>query len=1029
MMAAAMDLPFRQLGYHARVVLHHGFSQPANHIRHRGPQSLRGQEARHSRHVVARCHQRRIHTPSRPESPSVRIVTLPQASAFLQPRGAKWSLHRLFLFLIAPLLCAQTATLSGRVTDQSGAVVPAAAIVATGPPEIRSGVIKATAGSDGAYSLTGLTPGAWKVSASAPQLALPQPAAITLRAGVNTLDLQLKIAASAQQVTVTDSGAPAISTESSNNAGATIIKGDDLDALSDDPEDLAADLAALAGPSAGPGGASIFVDGFSGGQLPPKESIREIRINSNPFSPEYDKLGYGRIEIFTKPGSDKFHGSVGYNLGTARWNSRNPYSAAKAPFLLQETENSVSGPLTGHSSFTLDFERQAVDNGSIANGEMLDSSLNPVPFSSVLKTPQRHTLIGPHADYQLNATNTLSVRYLYTRADIRDGGIGSFDLISRGEHILNTFNTFQAIETSIHGNLVNETRFQYFRQANQLTANTLAPVIQVSGAFTGGGATVGQGADTQNNFELQNYTSIVHGRHFFRFGTRLRGQRDDNVSPSNFEGTFVFSGAPGVSSIEQYRRTLIYQTLGYSPAQIRALGGGATQFTIAGGLPEIAVHQFDGGFFFGDDWRLRGNLTLNLGLRYETQTNIRDAKDLAPRIAFAWAPGAASKPKTVIRGGFGIFYDRFSLGNTLTASRFNGQVQQQYVVINPDFFPTVPSPASLAGSRTARTVWEKDASLRAPLLMQSALTLERQLPKNSTLALTYTNSRGLHTLRSEDINPGFGNSPVLLMTSSAIYNQNLFIANVNSKVSSSLSLFGSYALSGAHSSSDGLSTFPANPYNYAGEYGRAAGDIRHRVQFGGTIVLRGNIRLNPLFTAQNSAPFNITTGEDNYGTTLFTARPGIATDPTRPGLVSTVYGLLDPNPTAAEKLLPRNSGNGPGMLMFNLRIGRTWGFGPEKGGVGDIRAARNAPAGGPALTAPRANGGMFGSPVTARRYNVTVAMSIRNLTNRFNQGPIVGNIASPLFGRSNQAPGNANAEGFSEAANNRRLELQLRFTY
>jgi len=886
-------------------------------------------------------------------------------------------LHRLILTLFfIPAAIAQTATLNGRIIDESGAVVLSAVVIATGP----SGTKRTSSAADGAYTFTALQPGTYKLNASAPQLALPQPVAITLRPGAKTVDLQLKITANAQQLTVTDQALPALSTEASNNAGATVIKGADLDALSDDPEDLAADLAALAGPSAGPSGASIFVDGFSGGQLPPKESIREIRINSNPFSPEYDKLGYGRIEIFTKPGSDKFHGSIGYNLGTDFWNSRNPYAAVKAPFLLQETENSFSGPLTKHSSFTLDFERQAVDNGSITNGVMLDANFNPIAFSTILNTPQRHTLIGPHADYQLNQNNTLSIRYLYTRADIRDGGLGSFDLISRGEHILNTFHTVQGIETSIHGNLVNETRFQYFRQANQTTANTIAPVIQVSGAFTGGGATLGQGSDVQNNYEFQNYTSVLLGKHFFRFGTRLRGQTDDNVSPSNFNGTFTFT------SIQQYQQN--------HPAQ----------FSIAGGNPALSVHQFDGSYFFGDDWRVRSNLTINLGLRYENQTNIHDNRDIAPRIAFAWAPGTAGKTasKTVIRGGTGIFYDRFALANTLTADRFNGVVQQQYVITDPTFYPNIPTLASLASSRTTQAIYEKDANLRAPYIIQSALSLERQLPKNSTLALTYTNSHGEHILRSEDINPGFGNSPVFLMTSSALYNQNQFIANVNSKINPALSLFGYYVWNKALSSSDGLNTYPANPYNYSGEYSRASSDIRNRVLFGGTIILRWNIRLNPLLTVQSGAPFNITTGQDTYGTTLFNARP---------------------------EGVPRNSGNGPGMFTLNLRVGKTWGFGPEKGGVGDIRASRNASSSGPALTAPRGNGGMFGSPATARKYNITLAMSGRNITNHFNQGPIIGNISSPLFGRSNQVPGGPNGEGFSENANNRRLELQLRFTY
>ena len=176
----------------------------------------------------------------------------------------------------------------------------------------------------------------------------------------------------------------------------------------------------------------------------------------------------------------------------------------------------------------------------------------------------------------------------------------------------------------------------------------------------------------------------------------MRGYRDIDCSPQNFAGTFTFTGelAPEldsnnqeilsngqpvlvqISSIEQYRRTV----LGLSGS----LGGGATQFTRNAGLPATAVNQFDAAVFAADDWRLRPNFTLNLGLRFETQTNIHDPADLAPRLGFAWAPGARNKPgKYVVRGGFGIFYDRFGLANTLTADRFNGVVQQQYVLTNP----------------------------------------------------------------------------------------------------------------------------------------------------------------------------------------------------------------------------------------------------------------------------------------------------------------------------------------------------------
>ena len=957
------------------------------------------------------------------------------------------------LLVCASLAAAQTSALSGHVYDASGALVPGATVTIAGPNQFSKTL---NSGADGAWSITGIAPGQYSVVASAPALGMAQPERITLRAPAGTLDLHLNVIGEAAQVTVHDNSS-AIGTDAASNASATVLTGDDLQSLSDDPEDLQADLEALAGPSAGPGGGpAIFIDGFSGGQLPPKESIREIRINQNPFSPEFDKLGLGRIEIFTKPGSDKYHGTVTYNLGTEWWNSRNPYATQKAPFLLQETENSFSGPVTKHGSFTFDIERQAVDNGSVTNGVTLDPvSLMPTPFTSVLKSPQRHWRFGPHIDYQLNDNNYLSLRYTLTRATIQDAGIGGFDLISRGYYRLNTFNTVQLIETSIHGSAVNETRFQYFRYGNSQTANTQAPEIQVLGAFNGGGASSLHSRDVQGSYELQNNTSLVHGAHFLRFGVRLRQQSEDSLYPQNFAGTFTFSGqlAPEldannqpiledgqpvlvqISSIEQYRRTELGLPL--------SLGGGPSQFTINAGMPTTNVNQFDAAIFAGDDWRLRPNLTLNLGLRFEAQTNIHDHADVAPRFGFAWAPGARSRSaKYVIRGGFGIFYDRFALANTLTAERYNGIVQQQYVIDSPGFYPNVPPIPDLGANQATQSVWQIDSRLRSPYLLQSALTLEHQLPKNTTLALTYTNVHALHILHSADINapvpetgayPYPGRGPIFLMSADGLYNQNQFIANLNSKVNSRVSIYATYVLNKALSNSDGVNTFAANPYSWAGEYGPASTDIRNRITFGGAISTRWNIRFNPLVTLQSGAPFNITSGQDPFNDTIYTARPGITTDASRPGVLQTPYGLLDPNPAPGEPVIGRNAGRSPAQIMVNLRVQKVWSFGRERGSSG-ASADRSSGGGGGGATAA---GGLVppnpapaaSSSSSGRRYNLSLGMSVRNLLNHTNPGPIIGNITSPLFGNANQIAGTPNGEGFLETASNRRLEMQLRFTF
>ncbi len=870
-------------------------------------------------------------------------------------------------------------------------------------------------------------------------------------------------------MTVQENATPALSTDSSSNASAVVLRGADLDALSDDPDDLAADLQALAGPSAGPNGGSIFIDGFSGGQLPPKESIREIRINQNPFSPEYDKLGYGKIEIFTKPGSDKYRGTAQWNFANDFWNTRNPYSAGKAYFLLNEFEGSAGGPLTRKSSFTVDAQRNMVDNGSITNAVTVNpQTLAIQPFTGVLVTPGRYTSVTPRIDYQLKEGNTLMFRYGITHSDVNDNGIGFFDLVSRGYHSQFTNQTVQAADTVLIGSAVNETRFQFNRSATQAIANTSSPTIQVLQSFNGGGANVGRTFDTQNSYELQNYTSFVKGKHSWRFGVRLRGQTDDSVSPQNFNGTFTFAGgalepvlnaqnqpvldsqgqvtmAP-ITSIERYRRTLALAQLGDTPSQIRMLGGGATQFSINTGVAGLAVHQVDAGLFAGDEWRVQPNFTLNLGLRYETQSNIHDYRDIAPRVAFAWAPGGSGgkRAKTVLRGGFGMFYDRFPLANTLTAERYNGEVQQQYVVTNPDFYPSLPPLAALAGFQSTQVIQEISSRLRTPYILQSAVTLEQQLPRNTTLAVTYTNSHGLHVLRSEDINapltgtynPAVQDSGVFplghpgaveLMESSGLYNQNQLISNVNSRLNSGVSLFGFYVFNRAHSNTDGVGTFPANPYSFAGEYGPAATDIHHRVTIGGSINLKWAVRISPFVVMQSGAPFDITAGSDLYGTTLFNARPGIAADPNKTGLIQTSFGLLDPNPSPGERLLSRNFGRGPGQYNVNLRIAKVIGFGKERGGA---PSGQSGAAGNPMQAATgRGLGGLIGTPSTSHRFNVSIGLSIRNLLNHTNPGPIIGNITSGYFGSANQIAGGQNGEGFYETANNRRLESQIKFTF
>ncbi len=983
----------------------------------------------------------------------------------------------IFVFAASPPLLAQTASVRGRVVDPSGAVVPRATVTLT---DSAGAMITETTQGDGSFSVATIAPGEYNIVANAPNLEQEKPLRVSLHPGANSIRLELRIAAIRQQTTVQETG-QGISTDASNNASALVLQGKDLESLGNSPEDLSADLQALAGPSAGPGGGTVFIDGFSGGQLPAKDAIREIRINQNPFSPEYDKLGYGSVEILTKPGADKYHGNAYYNFGDSFWNSRNPYAAEKAPFLLKEYGASVEGPLRKRASFFLTVDRAAIDNGAIINGTTLDEhSLTIVdPFTQVFGIPQRRIRVSPRIDFQLTPSDTLSMRYAFSDADILHSGVGGFNLASTGIHNSGTDQTAQLVNTLvISPSLLNETRFQFYRADIRSVSEDSSPQLDVLNSFIGGGAQVGTSRNTLTNYEFQNYTTHSGPAHTIRFGVRVRAGVLENVSPINFGGTFTFGGrtAPAldaadnvisdisgnpvlvnIDSIEAYRRTLLFQREGLSATQIRALGGGASQFAIGAGNPSISIHQEDVGAFIGDDWRVRPSLTVNMGLRYEWQTNLRDFRDVAPRIGLAWALGGTN-PKTVVRAGFGLFYQRFDLVNLLTAVRYDGITQWQYVVNNPDFFPSVPDIPSLTGSQ--QTIEKLSPRLRAPYLVNSAIAMERQLPGHTTAALTYVRSHGVHQFFTNDINgpfpgsynpeiPGSGIYPsgrpgaIFEIMSAGRYNQNELIANITSRVNDAFSLFASYAFNRAESDTDysptpqnqnfnpsisgaglGVGTFPANPYSLVGEYGPASTDIRHQLNLGGALSLKWGLRLNPLFIADSGSPFNITVGRDLYGNTLFNGRPGLTEDSSRPGLIPTRHGLLDPNPVAGEFVLPRNFGRGPEIVMLNLRISKAFTFGRSREAF--IATSSSNQAGGSPFSTSSAS-----SKAKIGRYNLTISLSIRNILNRNNPGPIIGNISSPLFGTANQPYGAASVggTGFSESANNRRLELQTRFTF
>jgi len=973
------------------------------------------------------------------------------------------------------------ASLHGTITDPSGALVPEALVQLRGV----GGEQRRTTDTSGQFTFPTLVSGKYNVRVIAKGFTLGQKQSLDI-SGATVFDLQLTIEAESQVVNVDDeANKVSVNTDPTSNGGALVLGQKELQALSDDPDELSQQLQAMAGPGAGPEGGQIYIDGFTGGNLPPKSSIREIRINSNPFSAEYDRQGFGRIEIFTKPGTDSFHGQLFFQYNDQYFNSRSPLyvqSSSLPPYKNLFFGGNVSGPIKrGKASFTLDFERRDITENAFILATDLNASLLPQTVNQALLTPQTRTTVSPRVDYAINASNTLVVRYQDVHIGLDNQGAGSFNLPSTAYDQASTERSVQATETAVLSpTLINEARFQYMRSTSAYSGSGDSPSISVLDAFTSGSAIVGNANNHTNKWELSNMTTLTRGTHTIKWGGRLRQSFNNDRAVNNFNGTFTFLGGQGealdsngepipgtsvdLTALQAYQLTLLLQQQGLSAAQIRAAGGGPSFFSIGAGTPLTSVSQFDIGLFANDDWRIKPNFTLSYGLRYETQTNIGDYGDWSPRLGIAWGlDGHANKPaKTVLRAGFGIFYDRVADTNTINSIRYNGLTQQSYLISDPDFFPNIPSLSSLAGTLQPQTLQLLASDLKAPRTYQANIGVDRQINRYVRLSANYINSRGIHLLRQTDANapfPGtniypYGDDTVRILTESVGFSRTrqFFInPSVNYK---KLFMFGFYSLSYGKDDNEGL---PADPYNLRAEWGPSSfGDVRHRAVLGTGIPLPWKITATPFFNVSSGTPYNITTGlPDPSGDGSAVQRPALVDLPASACTGAALkyapgFGCFNLNPAPGTPTIERNAGRGPAVVNLSMRLSRTWGFGTlgESGpadkdapppGIGGVRGGPGPggpggggpggggpPGGGPPPGGPPPSG-LFGSS-SPKRYNLTLSIMAMNVLNHPNFASPNGDLSSPYFGQSLSLAGGFGPEG-AGSTYDRKISLQLRLAF
>ena len=518
----------------------------------------------------------------------------------------------------------------------------------------------------------------------------------------------------------------------------------------------------------------------------------------------------------------------------------------------------------------------------------------------------------------MGRNHTWVLRYGDTRTKADNSGVGEFSLLSLAEDSNSRVRTVQLTETSVlNSKSITETRAQYVHTATSRYGNNLTPTINVPGAFTGGGAEIGAAYNRQNLSELQNITSWQSERHIVKFGLEGRYTNQVDGSTQNFGGAYTFSsrvapelngdnevvvdaqGLPvmtSIDTIEAYRRTVLFQQQGLLPELARELGGGASQFSITAGEVGARVRQYQAGAFIQDNWRLHPNFTLNAGARFERQSAVSRKVDFAPRMAFAWGIGRGkTAPGTVVRGGIGVFYDRIGENVVLRARQMDGVRQRQYFTTDTsilDLFPARATPILLSQFAISQSTVRLASDLRAPYTVNASLAVERQLLPGLTFALTASRLRSIHLLRSRNINaplPGtydpsspqrsvkpFGPSAdIFQYESSGIFEQRLLLLNLIYRASKNVTLWSTYTLSNSKTDAESADTFPANSYNLRAEYSRSAGQARHTFYWGGWIKTKGGIEITPLVLWRSKTPFDITTGSDTNGDSLFTDRPAL----------------------------------------------------------------------------------------------------------------------------------------------------------
>jgi hypothetical protein len=847
-------------------------------------------------------------------------------------------------------------TLRVTVLDQTEAALIIASVTVV---DSRGGEQTATVDDRGVAVFENLSPGTYQVKAAADSFR-PIATPFNVRRGDNRTTLRLALATIEQTVAVQGENAA----DRRDNGFTQTLSQDQIDSLPDDPDEMAEELMRMAGP-----GAQIFVNGFRGGRLPPKDQIQQIRFHTNSFSSEYHEAGMVRVEVITKPGMGGWRGMTNFGFRDEALNAKNHFADTKGAEQMRRYMVNFSGPIAkGRTGLSVSFD----GNSSYESRTINALSPSGAAVTGLAETPVDAMNFNARVEHLLGGTSQLQLEYSRRQNDRDNIGVGDFDLPERAYATDNSTDTFRVRQTGVIGKKVfSEFRFSLINSVLSTSSASMLPTVRVNEAFNAGGA--GQMGDREaRELEIaQNFDFSVGRKHSMRAGVLLEAGWWDSNQRSNAFGSYTFT------SLAAYQAGL--------PAT----------YTIRTGDPVVSYSQVKAGWFLQDDFRPAKTLQMSLGVRQEIQTQIDSRWNFAPRAAFTWN---ATK-KTTVRGGYGIFYDWYDSSLYEQTIRVDGNHQVDMVVQNPSFPVTDAS-----GTRLPASVI-RAAALDQPIIQQASIGLERPLAAWADFRADYMFTRGSSSLRSVNVNapvngvrpdPAVGNITEIQSTGKRASDR--ISVSLNARyIPRRIMGMVTYQYANARNFSDFPTAMPSNSLDPDADWGPSAQDVRHRVFFNFNAPLGNGVRLSLSTQGSSALPYTITTGLDGNGDTVFNDRPaGVG----------------------------RNSERGASLWSTNIRLNKSIGLGGARSGPPNMPMPPPPPTGG--AMNQRVGGGGMGGPgggdgpqmvvmeANNQKYQLNVFLNVQNAFNNVNYNTYVGNQLSQFYGTATSAQAPRRVEvGFS----------------